>query len=259
MPSPRSLEVLVPVAGLVYGGLLLLYEGLFFFGLQSPLTVIIVVFALAFLGSAFGIWRRTRVGYIAAITSTVLIVLMFGAQVVGAWASPGNTRGLFVGTTIFTMSVAVLAYSVLGLRITWGKTIPQTNSRTIPLSSIIVLLGLGFIMGGLAVGFLAGEGQARLLESSAVPADITILKGSSSPSSAEFYGPAKFEAKVGQKITWVNRDTNAHTVTSDTGVFDSDNILSGASWSHTFAKAGLYEYHCTPHPWMKATVIVKEA
>jgi plastocyanin len=31
----------------------------------------------------------------------------------------------------------------------------------------------------------------------------------------------------------------------------------GESWSYTFDTPGEYEYLCTPHPWMRAKVIVE--
>lgn len=33
----------------------------------------------------------------------------------------------------------------------------------------------------------------------------------------------------------------------------------GATWSHVFNETGTFPYHCAPHPWMKATVIVTAA
>ena len=39
--------------------------------------------------------------------------------------------------------------------------------------------------------------------------------------------------------------------------FDSGMIEPGSSWSHTFNQAGTFTYSCTPHPFMKGTVVVK--
>jgi LPXTG-motif cell wall-anchored protein len=33
-------------------------------------------------------------------------------------------------------------------------------------------------------------------------------------------------------------------------------MRSGGSGSHTFTQAGTYTFHCTPHPFMKGTVVV---
>jgi plastocyanin len=32
---------------------------------------------------------------------------------------------------------------------------------------------------------------------------------------------------------------------------------AGGSWSYTFTTPGTYTYHCSPHPFMKGTVVVK--
>ena len=56
-----------------------------------------------------------------------------------------------------------------------------------------------------------------------------------------------------------------HTVTSGEvagnvgepdGTFDSGNMATGDTFSHTFDTAGDFPYYCTPHPWMTGTVTV---
>jgi amicyanin len=73
------------------------------------------------------------------------------------------------------------------------------------------------------------------------------------------FGPATITVKVGTKVTWTNQDSVGHTVTADSGSGpDSQLIDQGQSYSFTFDKAGTFTYHCTPHPYMKGTVIVTE-
>ncbi len=63
--------------------------------------------------------------------------------------------------------------------------------------------------------------------------------------------------KVGTTVTWVNQDSQAHTVT-DVGLsFDSGLFGKGDTWSYTFTEVGEFEYFCAPHPWMRAKVIVE--
>lgn len=71
------------------------------------------------------------------------------------------------------------------------------------------------------------------------------------------YGTTTLEVARGTTVTWINRDAVAHTVTSGDGVFDSALIDAGESWSRTFTEAGTFAYYCTPHPFMKATIIVR--
>jgi plastocyanin len=63
--------------------------------------------------------------------------------------------------------------------------------------------------------------------------------------------------KVGTKVTWVNKDTQTHTVTELQDLFDSRNMDHGDQWSYTFTKAGAFTYYCATHPSMEAKVIVK--
>jgi plastocyanin len=58
-------------------------------------------------------------------------------------------------------------------------------------------------------------------------------------------------------VKWVNRSMeNAHTSTANGGAWDSGVIAPGANFTHTFATAGQFKYHCTIHPTMKGTVTV---
>lgn len=70
------------------------------------------------------------------------------------------------------------------------------------------------------------------------------------------FGPQTVTIKAGTTMNWMNQDTEAHTVTSDTGAFNSPVLQPGASYSFTFAKAGTYSYHCTIHPFMTGKVVV---
>ena len=128
--------------------------------------------------------------------------------------------------------------------------------KTIPRSSVAAVLILGFILGGLIVGLLAGGTQTRLLAASGSNGDITIVQGASSASNGQFYSPANFTIRLGATVTWVNHDSAPHTVTSTSGMFDSGNIDGGAVYEFTFTKPGTYQYTCSYHAWMKGTIIV---
>jgi plastocyanin len=72
------------------------------------------------------------------------------------------------------------------------------------------------------------------------------------------FGPSTLTIPKGTKVTWTNKDEPAHTVTSDTGSeLDSELLAQGQSFSHVFNTVGTFAYHCTPHPNMKATVVVE--
>lgn len=71
------------------------------------------------------------------------------------------------------------------------------------------------------------------------------------------YAPASLTVKAGEKVTWLNNDSVSHTVTFDDSVFDSGVLGNGDSATYTFETPGTYTYHCTIHPSMKGTVVVK--
>ncbi len=73
--------------------------------------------------------------------------------------------------------------------------------------------------------------------------------------------PEKIKVKVGTKVTWTNKDSAKHDIAPDTESPDfvaSELLAKGESYSFTFTKAGTYNYHCSPHPYMKASVEVTE-
>jgi len=71
------------------------------------------------------------------------------------------------------------------------------------------------------------------------------------------FAPATTPIKVGDTVTWTNRDAFSHTSTSDTGAWDTGVITAGASRSFTFTSAGTFAYHCSIHSFMKGTVTVQ--
>lgn len=69
--------------------------------------------------------------------------------------------------------------------------------------------------------------------------------------------PATITVKVGDTVTWTNRDAFSHTSTSDTGAWDLGVIRAGASGSFVFMAAGTFAYHCAIHPFMHGTIVVQ--
>jgi plastocyanin len=61
----------------------------------------------------------------------------------------------------------------------------------------------------------------------------------------------------GSTVTWKNMDGEPHTVVSTDGLFRSQALDEGDSYSFKFEKPGVYKYICSIHPQMRATVTVK--
>jgi len=70
------------------------------------------------------------------------------------------------------------------------------------------------------------------------------------------FAPAMVTVPVGTTITWTNDDQDAHTVSATGGAFRSAALNNGDTFRFTFTKPGRYDYICTIHPFMTATVVV---
>ena len=70
------------------------------------------------------------------------------------------------------------------------------------------------------------------------------------------FQPDAVTVRPGTTVTWVNLDPWIHTVTSDTGLFDSGDLSQNQTYSHTFDSIGHYWYHCSRHLSMRGVVVV---
>ena len=66
------------------------------------------------------------------------------------------------------------------------------------------------------------------------------------------------QAKVGDTITWTNKDTTPHSASPNNNPeCATDTLNQGSSGSITYTVAGTYPYHCAIHPTqMKGTIVV---
>jgi plastocyanin len=109
------------------------------------------------------------------------------------------------------------------------------------------LVGLTLLVAVLALALpalvAAGDPSAKMIESGGKYA----------------FSPTSPSVAVGSTVTWSNTTDAPHTVTADAGSFASSTVNPGATFSHTFATAGTFAYHCTIHTYMTATIIVTAA
>ncbi len=74
------------------------------------------------------------------------------------------------------------------------------------------------------------------------------------------FTPSQISIQKGGTVTWTNNDSTAHTVTDDlsnVGGPASGDIQPGSTYSFTFNKTGSFQYHCSIHPSMRGTIVVK--
>ena len=108
------------------------------------------------------------------------------------------------------------------------------------------------VMMGLVIGFLAACG------SSTSPANSCGSSGANANINAEAsnsFSPKSATITHGEKVCWQNSSTVLHTVTADSGAFDSD-LPVGQIFVQTFPTAGTFPYHCKIHVGMTGTITV---
>jgi plastocyanin len=71
------------------------------------------------------------------------------------------------------------------------------------------------------------------------------------------FEPSTLTVKVGEKVTWVNRDDEPHTATATDKRFNSKTLENGDRFSTEFTTPGTYKYYCALHPKMTGQIVVK--
>jgi len=71
------------------------------------------------------------------------------------------------------------------------------------------------------------------------------------------FEPSSITVSKGTTITWTNKESMIHTVTSDSLFFNSGDMNKNITFSYTFNTAGTYKYRCIYHSNMKGTVTVQ--
>ena len=107
-------------------------------------------------------------------------------------------------------------------------------------------IGIGIV--ALLIGVVALSGCTQSQQN--VPPNTVIIQNFA-------FSPNNLTVKAGTTVTWINKDSTTHTVTSDNGTFDSGNLNSGANYTYTFNKTGTYPYHCSIHSSMTGTIVVQ--
>lgn len=252
----------MPFLGLIITAVAFVSELISSGSLTTPLFALIGAgLALIFLVVAALVWRRSRVGYIVAIVISAIFLSAFGSEIQSVLTGFADITRFSVTIIIFPALLVTLVYSILGLRLVWRKGALHKPGRMIPLSSFLAILAVGFVIGGASIGFIASGAVITLAGNSNVKADITIAQGASSAGTLQPFAPSSFTVKAGASVTWVNRDTVTHTVTSTSipsgaKSFDSGNFPYGYTFTVTFNTPGTYQYYCSIHPIMTGTIVV---
>jgi len=124
----------------------------------------------------------------------------------------------------------------------------------------VLILVLGAVLAGCGSSATTTTTVAPATTTSGVP---TTVAGGSGGATTQVVlqniqiSPTSVTIKVGDTVTWTNKDGFAHRLVGDKSEFDSGNMAGGATFSFTFKSVGTIAYHCSIHPSMTGTIIVQ--
>jgi len=73
------------------------------------------------------------------------------------------------------------------------------------------------------------------------------------------FNPQTITVKSGEKITWINRDEEPHTVVSVGKQFKKSSALdTDQTYTIVAGAPGTYSYFCSVHPKMTGTIVVTQ-
>jgi plastocyanin len=125
------------------------------------------------------------------------------------------------------------------------------------MSSLVVIAGTALLLAGCGGG--SGSASGASAKPSGSSSQTTSAGASTAVKISNFkFSPASLTVKQGAGVTVTNEDSAAHTATADDGhSFDTGDLSQGATQTISVSKPGSYPYHCTIHPFMHGTLVVK--
>jgi plastocyanin len=73
------------------------------------------------------------------------------------------------------------------------------------------------------------------------------------------FNPQTITVKSGEKITWINRDEEPHTIVSVEKQFKKSSALdTDQEFTVVAGPPGTYSYYCSVHPKMTGTIVVTQ-
>jgi plastocyanin len=122
----------------------------------------------------------------------------------------------------------------------------RLGPTAIAIAALAAVSGCGGGSGGSDTGTTAtGGGQATAASRSGV--EIRNFK----------FVPGTITVSAGAHLAVANDDTTAHTATADDGSFDTGDISPGSTSTIDLTKPGRIAYHCSIHPFMHGTIVVR--
>src|SRR5436309_1918259 len=151
--------------------------------------------------------------------------------------------------------------------------IRMSIQKSIAILGVVAVIALGASLGSHPYALVSAQqtNSSNMTSASSgtnsTSGDSVSIVPNASTMADKAFAPNPLNAKVGDKVTWTNKDTALHTVTSGTSSsdpnkgkeFDSgiSTLAPSKTFSHTFNTAGEFPYFCQLHPTMVGKVVVK--
>lgn len=110
------------------------------------------------------------------------------------------------------------------------------------------------------VGIIAGRSQpapAATLPAAAPAATAALPAAGQVLITGAGFQPRTLTVHTGQKVTWINEDTQAHGPVANNSSFASSGMSQGQTFSWTPTNAGTYAYADFENPNFAGTIVVK--
>jgi len=243
--------------GLLYSALALAYLTIPFAlaaGIMgdSGTVLVILIFVAVFLVAAILTFRQQRWAYLLGAAASLVLVLLYSFVIVTTLSNPADSQFWLVISGLPIWFLVVLFSCLSFIHAKGGLMTKRYLATAQSAGGLLTLAIVGFVVGSVVVGAIGSEVILRNV--SATAANITIVPGAQTAMVP--FVPQVYHLTVGGTVVWVNKDTTAHTVTSNASLFESGTMTTGSIWSHTFTQAGSYDYYCAFHPMMVGTIIV---
>lgn len=149
----------------------------------------------------------------------------------------------------------------------------MSTQKSIAILGIVAVIALGASLGSLPYALVSAQqtNSTSTTSTNSTGGDSVSIVPNASTMANKAFAPNPLNAKVGDTVTWTNKDTIFHTVTSGTGPSDTTHgkefdsgysgptalTTQGKTFSHKFMTAGEFPYFCQLHPTMVGKVVVK--
>ncbi len=129
---------------------------------------------------------------------------------------------------------------------------PEQRANTLALAvfvGAIVVLAVG-VLAGLLLSSASGNDEdatPTVLDDLAVTIEISSFR----------FQPPNVSVPVGATVTWVNRDEAPHDSEARDKTWETSLLQRDEESVVTFDEPGTWEYYCTIHPYMTATLTIR--